>query len=489
MALGKGNIIPAMLRSILLSLVTATTGLVCGMIFGLDYRSALLFAMTITIVVVLTDMLLQRLLSRNSRRRTSDWFTWATDRIGGRSGVEPAWTGVHAVHARELSAAIAGIVGEKSDLQGELRDLEVTHQVAQAGIRQVQMALDALQDAVIVTNTFDEITVMNDAACRILGLDGPASDHLQKPCGEVVANDSITTAINDTCRSGRVADTRRLEIEIDTGSQPGVFEACTSCFRSSHDSIGGVITVLRDITREREISQMKTDFVSKASHELRTPLSSIRAYVEMLVDGEADDPRSRSEFYKVMQGETERLSRLIDNMLNISRIEAGIDQIERVSVDMSVLVDRAMDTLAPQAQAKQISMSKRTEPVSVTVEGDEDLLYEVILNLLSNGIKYTPEGGRVTVSLDLDNLSRSVVVSVSDTGLGIPPDALPKLFDKFYRVENFKRFAKGTGLGLNLCKNIVESVHRGQIGVDSTLGMGSRFWFSIPMRYSGSQAA
>ena len=134
-------------------------------------------------------------------------------------------------------------------------------------------------------------------------------------------------------------------------------------------------------------------------------------------------------------------------------------------------------------------MSKRTEPVSVTVEGDEDLLYEVILNLLSNGIKYTPEGGRVTVSLDLDNLSRSVVVSVSDTGLGIPPDALPKLFEKFYRVENFKRFAKGTGLGLNLCKNIVESVHRGQIGVDSTLGMGSRFWFSIPMRYSGSQAA
>ncbi len=112
-----------------------------------------------------------------------------------------------------------------------------------------------------------------------------------------------------------------------------------------------------------------------------------------------------------------------------------------------------------------------------------------MLNLISNSVKYTPAGGRITVSADSDSLTRSVVLAVSDTGLGIPPDSIPKLFDKFYRVENYKRVAKGSGLGLSLCKHIVETLHHGQIGVESELGMGSKFWVTIPMRYAGSQAA
>src|SRR5690606_31574906 len=112
---------------------------------------------------------------------------------------------------------------------------------------------------------------------------------------------------------------------------------------------GGVVTILRDVTREKEISQMKTDFVSKASHELRTPLSSIKAYVEMLIDGEAQDDRSRQEFYQIIQNEANRLSRLIDNMLNISRIEAGIFQVEWVEVDLSALIEEVVEVMTPQA--------------------------------------------------------------------------------------------------------------------------------------------
>jgi two-component system phosphate regulon sensor histidine kinase PhoR len=249
------------------------------------------------------------------------------------------------------------------------------------------------------------------------------------------------------------------------------------------------VTILHDLTRVREISQMKSDFVSKASHELRTPLSSIRAYVEMLVDGEADDETARQEFYRIIQGETDRLGRLIDNMLNISRIEAGIVQIEREHVDIKALIDRALGSLEPQAREKQITLIQKVADVDLSVEGDADMLYQVVLNLASNAVKYTPEGGRVTVAADSDNLTRCVLLSVSDTGLGIPPDALPRLFDKFYRVENYKRVAKGTGLGLSLCKHIVETLHHGQIGVESDLGMGSKFWVTIPMRYAGSQAA
>jgi two-component system phosphate regulon sensor histidine kinase PhoR len=207
------------------------------------------------------------------------------------------------------------------------------------------------------------------------------------------------------------------------------------------------------------------------------------------VDGEATDEESRREFYRIIHNETDRLGRLIDNMLNISRIEAGIVQIERENVDVKPLIERAVSTIEPQARDKGISVNARVADVDLCVEGDADMLYQVFLNLMSNAVKYTPEGGRITVAADSDNLTRSVVASVSDTGLGIPPDALPKLFEKFFRVENYKRVAKGTGLGLSLCKHIVETVHHGQIGVESKLGMGSKFWFSIPMRYAGSRKA
>jgi two-component system, OmpR family, phosphate regulon sensor histidine kinase PhoR len=265
-----------------------------------------------------------------------------------------------------------------------------------------------------------------------------------------------------------------------------VYNITLAAIENHKKEVAGVVTILHDLTREREVSQMKTDFVSKASHELRTPLAAIRAYVEMLVDGEADDEKSRQEFYGIMHAETERLGRLIDNMLNISRIEAGIVQIERENVDMKEIVERAVHTLEASIREKALSVNARLAGIDLCVEGDADMLFQVVLNLLSNAIKYTPEGGRITVSADTDNLTRSVVTTVSDTGLGVPPDAVPRLFEKFYRVENYKRVAKGTGLGLSLCKHIVETVHHGSIGVESKLGLGSRFWFSIPMHYAGA---
>jgi two-component system phosphate regulon sensor histidine kinase PhoR len=221
--------------------------------------------------------------------------------------------------------------------------------------------------------------------------------------------------------------------------------------------------------------------VSKASHELRTPLSSMRAYVEMLVDGEAEDEATRKEFYGIIQSETERLARLVDNMLNISRIEAGIVEIDRTRVDVGGVIKQAMRTIEPQAREKQQTLHMDLSPVDLHVQGDADMLLQVVVNLLSNAVKYTPDGGRITVAADSDNLARCVHVGVQDTGLGIPPADHERIFEKFYRVENYKRVAKGTGLGLNLCRHIVETVHGGQIGLESTLGMGSRFWFTVPM--------
>jgi two-component system phosphate regulon sensor histidine kinase PhoR len=380
-------------------------------------------------------------------------------------------------------------------LANELREVEIRGRVSEAERRQTEAVLHALRDAVIVTNAFGDIVVANEAAGHILGFD--PEDAIHKPLEEFVRDERLCHLIRDTLETANFAERRHVDHEIMPAPEPGakgdpetkVFDVTLACVESHKHDVAGVVTILHDLTRVREISQMKSDFVSKASHELRTPLSSIRAYVEMLVDGEADDEDSRQEFYRIIQGETDRLGRLIDNMLNISRIEAGIVQIEREMVDFKRLIERAVDTLEPQAREKEISLITKPAEVDLTVEGDADMLYQVVLNLMSNAVKYTPDGGRVTVSADSDNLTRCVVFSVSDTGLGIPPDSIDKLFDKFYRVENYKRVAKGTGLGLSLCKHIVETLHHGQIGVESELGMGSRFWVSIPMRYAGSQAA
>ena len=209
----------------------------------------------------------------------------------------------------------------------------------------------------------------------------------------------------------------------------------------------------------------------------------------MLVDGDAQDEGTRQDFYGVISTETQRLQRMIDNLLNISQIEAGLMHIERTQVDFQELVERAVTNMKPQAKEKNLEIHSQIAEVDLSVVGDSDMLYQVIVNLLSNAIKYTPEGGRITVAADTDNLTRSLHFSVSDTGLGIAPDQTGKVFDKFFRVENYRKVAKGTGLGLNLCQHIIETLHNGQIGLESTLGMGSKFWFSIPVDRGQRKAA
>ena len=226
---------------------------------------------------------------------------------------------------------------------------------------------------------------------------------------------------------------------------------------------------------------MKNDFVSNVSHELRTPLASIKAYIEMLIDGEADDEKTKREFYEVIQNESNRLSRLIDNILNISRIESGLVKINKQPQSLTVILKEAIEVIAPQAKGKQITLLEQLTPVFYQTIADRDMLYQAVLNLLSNAVKYTPEAGTITIQTEVDESKKLVSARISDTGVGIPPKDLPFVFDKFYRVEANSRMAKGTGLGLSLVKHIVETVHHGRIFVESTQGKGSTFGFELDL--------
>ena len=369
------------------------------------------------------------------------------------------------------------------------QDLESRALVADSSRRQAEAVLDVMDEAVIVSYTLLEIISCNQAAGTLLGFDPQAA--IGQPIAEIVKDHTLRRIITETLEAGVDVEPRRGELMLGDGSkvEGNACEIVSACAKDRQGRANAVITVLHDLSREREISQMKSEFVSKASHELRTPLSSMRAYVEMLVDGEAEDEATRQEFYGIIQSETDRLARLVDNMLNISRIEAGIIEIDRGPVDVRELVDRAVQSLEPYAREKHITLHTEISPVGTMVQADGDMLQQVIVNLLSNGVKYTPDGGRVTVHVDADTLTRSVHVAVADTGLGIAPSDAEHVFEKFFRVENYKRVAKGTGLGLNLCRHIIETVHQGQIGLDSTLGMGSRFWFTVPMGHIPARVA
>lgn len=381
--------------------------------------------------------------------------------------------------ARE-SAAVAAMhlaKQEADEAKGALDSAKIHACIDRTHRRQVEAVIDVLRDAVIVVDAHGEVLHVNDVASGLLSVS--LNEATGRPLAEVIADHQLAATISHA-RSGLSKEGRLYEQEIKNGNEKVSYEVHLQSVGHKDESMHAVVTVLRDLSKEREIARLKSDFVSKASHELRTPLSSIAAYIEMLVDGDAQDDETRQDFYGVISIETQRLQRMINNLLNISQIEAGLMHIDRTSVDFEELVNRAVTNMKPQANDKNLEIQSQIADVDLSVVGDGDMLYQVIVNLLSNAIKYTPEGGRITVAADTDNLTRSLHFSVSDTGLGIAPDQTGKVFDKFFRVENYRKVAKGTGLGLNLCQHIIETLHSGQIGLESTLGMGSKFWFSIP---------
>lgn len=384
-----------------------------------------------------------------------------------------------------VDALLARLAHERQATQAVRRGLEIDSRVARSELDRLRRAVGHAPEGLVVLDGADEVVLTSTAGAARLGIpDGDEGKGPLPPGGET---DIVLRAVREARAEGPAGERR---LELPEGGRANIEREIT--VRPLHDAEGrpdGSVLLVRDLSHERELGRMTSEFVAKASHELRTPLSSITAYAEMLVDGEAQDDAARRECYEVIEGEASRLGRLIDDMLDISRIEAGLTRVERTSVDLGDLMRRTVESIQPQAHEKEQHLQARVAEVDLRVEGDRDMLQRVIVNLLSNAVKYTPEGGRIVASVDSDNLTGSIVLAVEDTGMGIPPDRLEKVFEKFYRIENYERMARGTGLGLNLCRHIVESLHAGQIGVESELGRGSKFWISVPMRHAGGRAA
>jgi len=319
----------------------------------------------------------------------------------------------------------------------------------------------------------------NEAAGRLLGFDYKSAHH--KPIDELIGTDySEFVDFLTQSKKSKGRATRR-EIEFTKDEVPKTFDCVVSCVFDQRQQICGAAAVLHDITREKEVSQMKNDFVGHVSHELKTPLASITAYSEMLADGEADDEETRKEFYSVIQNQAKRLNRLIEGILNISRIESGLIKVSREPASLTMLIEEQLQMIKSYAEEKNIEVVGQKPIVFDQVRVDKDMISQVIVNLLSNAVKYTPAGGSVKIDTEVDEIARLARVNVTDTGVGIPEDEVEHVFEKFYRVGANKKQAKGTGLGLNLVKQIVEKVHDGRVFVTSKVGVGSTFGFELPL--------
>ncbi len=381
-----------------------------------------------------------------------------------------------------VNSQLENISRNTSEIEQQSRDLQIQIKLSQRQKRNAEAIIYGIREAVVVIDESDKLVMANEAAGKIFGFDFKNVQH--KSISEVIAasGDKQREFVDFLCqaRKSKVRHSRR-ELELSQDGQPKVFDCIVSCVYDEREQVGGVVVVLHDITREKEISQMKNDFVSHVSHELKTPLASITAYSEMLVDGEADDEQVRKEFYSIIQSQARRLNRLIEDMLNISRIESGLIKVDKKPVSLAILIEDQIGMIKSYAQEKNIEIISSKPIVFDQVYADSDMISQVIVNLLSNAIKYTPSGGKVTIDVAVDEIKRIARISVSDTGVGIPEDEIGHLFEKFFRVKANNKCAKGTGLGLNLVKQIVEKVHNGRIFVTSKVGQGSTFGFELPL--------
>jgi len=346
---------------------------------------------------------------------------------------------------------------------------------------QLQATFESLLTGVVMVESTGRISLVNLAACHMFGLDN--RDAIGRRHDEVITEPEISKMLSAAVEEGRET---HAEIEIllpEVGSDPRIFQAQTAFVRGERDGLHavlGVVAVFNDITEIRNVERMKTAFVSTVSHELRTPLTSIKGFVATLLQDTEGyfDQETRTEFYEIIDSECDRLRRLIEDLLNVSRIESGRAlQMNWSNVDPVHVIEKVLQ--AQRSYTDKHKLKVLTHGDVPTILSDEDKFDQILTNLVSNAIKYSPSGGEVTV--ELTSTDSHLTVAVRDQGIGIPSDKLSRVFEKFERIDTADtRQAGGTGIGLFLVKHLVEH-HQGKIWVESELKKGSSFIFEVPI--------
>jgi two-component system, OmpR family, phosphate regulon sensor histidine kinase PhoR len=365
------------------------------------------------------------------------------------------------------------------DLEQSRAALEIRARRSTTEAQRISAIFGALSDPVLAVDNYGQIVLANDTAEQVLKLD--RMDHGKRALAQLGWCEELVGLLSETGRRrGPCQRTAELELTDDRGEKRSYKISARTIAGASESCDGGegVVAVLQDISQQKAAQKRNAEFVSAVSHEMKTPLAGIKAYVELLADGDAEDEQTREEFLEVINGQANRLQRLIDNLLNLARIEAGVVSVNKTARPLNEILEEALRLIQPAAEQKQITLRSDLSPLYLSVHADRDMMLQTAINLLSNAVKYTPDGGQVTLRSRL--VDDQVRFEIEDTGVGLSPDDCHKVFEKFYRVKSQKDMAPGTGLGLPLAKHIVEEIHGGTLTVTSEIGRGSTFTVSLP---------
>jgi two-component system, OmpR family, phosphate regulon sensor histidine kinase PhoR len=386
------------------------------------------------------------------------WYAWRYYKLRGNLDE-------YASHIR--GQAVNTNIRELENLSSSIASLIATfnaqHAVLESERLRLATVLDQITDGVLIADTTGLIRFANPAAGRLFQFGNP----LNHSIAEVVRNHQLVEA----WRRGQ--QTRQIQSEsVEVPTRHQYLQLVV--IPDQHTS--GSLLLAQDLTRLRRLETVRRDFVSNLSHELRTPLASLKALAETLQEGALEDPPAAQRFVDQIQIEVDALTQMVNELLELSKIESGRFSLERSPVAASDLLRSAAQRMQVQAERANITVRVECEEDLPRVQVDSQRLEQVLINLIHNAIKFTRPGGEVL--LGAESGPGEVRFSVRDSGVGIPADEVSRIFERFYRVDK-SRTGRGTGLGLSIAKHIVEA-HKGRIWAESTEGQGSMFYFTIP---------
>ncbi|URN94495.1 MAG: cell wall metabolism sensor histidine kinase WalK [Candidatus Pristimantibacillus lignocellulolyticus] len=375
----------------------------------------------------------------------------------------------------------ARVEGIKQDEIGELGNainaMAESLQIQMARIRQnenhLQSVLSNMINGVVMMDANGLILIMNERAENILGVS--ARKLIGKPYSDIKQQYELSQLIVEGY------DTKEFIHEEITFYYPEerLLELnLVPIYHGNSSDFGGILLVLQDVSAIRRLERMRSEFVANVSHELKTPIAAVKGFAETLLGGAVKDEETTRSFLQIIYDESERLNRLIGDILELSKIESRRAPLMLTPVDINEFMCNTIAILEVSAIRKNIHVNM-TSPEEFYMEADEDRLRQILVNLLSNAINYTPEGGTINIVIS-ETKEENILISISDTGIGIPEKDLPRIFERFYRVDKARsRISGGTGLGLSIVKHLVE-LHKGTISVSSTVGVGTKFTIELP---------
>ena len=335
-----------------------------------------------------------------------------------------------------------------------------------------QALLNGMEEGVLILDLHGRVQKMNTAMEEVLSPAYPAEvgKHYLEAFRDPELNEIIQTTLKE--KKGQRRGLSPL------GRPEKVFEVQSSLIQYPEDGGEGIIVVFHDITELKRLERIRQDFVANVSHELRTPLTTIRGYAEALQDDRLENGAQAKQFLQIIERHTQRMEKIVSDLLLLSEIESPDRMLRKHPLSIAELISSVIEALRPMAESKQQTVQMEVASGLSPLRADGQKIHQVITNLLHNAICYTPEKGNIFI--EAKAVEKGTEVSVSDNGIGIPPEDLPRIFERFYRVDKGRsRDLGGTGLGLSIVKHIVEA-HGGRVSVESKPGHGSRFTFFLP---------